>query len=278
MQDFQIIYQKFFDYPPSSYIYFTVGQLLNVLRLVPRAKFENVNLFEDQNRDFIAKSLKSYSEMKYYSLPEEERRNFNFKQYWGSSKGVAWHQNSQNNEQSIHKRKPLTGALTQFVAENPQYTKICEIGTGNGNYLLHLSKLIPGLKYTGIDINENQIKENEKTYSETGLKLLCCDPFTYIDQYSIDSTIFVAVGTLEYLSQYELENLLKNIKSKNAAFGLIEPINIIDFSSRLISRPRGNLAYSHNYPHLFNKHGFDIVFMHNYKGSSATRDFSLLAR
>lgn len=80
---------------------------------------------------------------------------------------------------------------------------------------------MPGLNYTGIDINENQIKENEKRYSETGLKLLCCDPFTYIDQNSIDSTIFVAAGTLEYFSQNELENLLKNIKAENAAFGLI---------------------------------------------------------
>lgn len=108
MQDFQTIYQQFFDYTPSSYIYGTIGQLLNVFRLVPRARFENVNLFEDQNRDLISKSLRSSYEMKYYSLPDEERRNFNFKQYWGSSEGMAWHQSTQNNEQNIHK-KTLNG-------------------------------------------------------------------------------------------------------------------------------------------------------------------------
>jgi hypothetical protein len=70
----------------------------------------------------------------------------------------------------------------------------------------------------------------------------------------------VSCGTFEYFTQEELQELLLLIQNKPlipCAIALCEPINI-DLNNSMDSMPRGNIAYSHNYPYLLNKLKYQI--------------------
>jgi len=48
-------------------------------------------------------------------------------------------------------------------------------------------------------------------------------------------------------------------KNRQAAFAIAEPVNM-DLDRETESRPRGNTAFSHNYPHLFRTTGYELLF------------------
>ena len=66
-------------------------------------------------------------------------------------------------------------------------------------------------------------------------------------------------GTLEYFSEDDINKMLKILKEKSAnfIFALKEPSNI-DLDKTKHSKPRGNIAYSHNYPYLIKNAGLKI--------------------
>jgi hypothetical protein len=140
-------------------------------------------------------------------------------------------------------------------------TTICEVGTDKGHFLLivreAVSKMAP-CRYIGFDLSEQCINEARTRVTSDDIQFRQGDAKDWIDR-APPRTIYVFIGTLEYFTQRELESLLTSIAAgRPAAIALSEPINL-DRRAEFASKPRGNLAFSHNYEHLLNKHGFKVV-------------------
>ncbi len=200
----------------------------------------------------------------YYSKPDGEIRKLNREKFWGASTGKQWHQakrESYNDPGRFLKiRGILVSQLSELLSEDSSYDTIIEIGTGNGMFIQHLSKKFPDVKnFIGIDLNEEQILENKATYKDSNIHFVHDEVTDWVRKNDIQNSIFVSCGTFEYFTQTELQELLEFIQntSRPSAFAICEPVNI-DLSRELVSQPRGNIAFSHNYPYLFRCHHYGV--------------------
>ena len=122
----------------------------------------------------------------------------------------------------------------------------------------YLSKKFPDVKnFIGIDFNEGQILENKATYKDSNINFVRSEVTDWVRKNDTRNSIFVSCGTLAYCTQNELQELLEFIQkgSRPSAFAVCEPVNI-DLNRELVSKPRGNIAFSHNYLYLFKCHHY----------------------
>lgn len=151
-------------------------------------------------------------------------------------------------------RQTLVLQISDLLAGHQKYPTLCEIGTGNGLFLKYLSEQFPQIKrFIGLDLNEEQIRENKHVYKSTRLEFVHGEISDCLRSGMFDEgAIFVTCGTLEYFTQKELQDLLALIRRKvnPTAVAICEPITF-DLESEYVSKPRGNTAYSHNYPAIF---------------------------
>ena len=120
-------------------------------------------------------------------------------------------------------------------------------------FLDYLSNQFTNIRrFVGIDLNREQILENRETYKDTSLEFVHGEITEWINTQCEKGTIFLACGTFEYFTSNELRELLQLIHAKvsPAAIAISEPIEL-DLTSEVITKPRGNTSFSHNYPLLF---------------------------
>lgn len=207
-------------------------------------------------------------ERKYYASPEpvQERR---IRDLWGGDAGRAWHAHTLARfsdpdrfaREFLPFRRALVDALADLVARDARYHTLCEIGTGNGMFLQHLSAALPSLaRFVGIDLNAAQIEANRVAYRGSGLAFWKAEALDWIDREASDGTVFVACGTLECLTPSELHALLRRVaaRCRPGAFGIVEPVSF-DLDREHASRPRGAMTFNHNYPRVFQSCGFTIL-------------------
>ena len=256
----KILVKKIFKDHPYTYI----GRILIKLSSKERRRKLENNFFTKKFKPtFFEKILIKEIERQYYLLNESERKKLNREKFWGSSAGKKWHDlEKESFEQSIKEsRYLLINQLSDFLSKNPKYKTICEIGTGNGMLLDHLSKKFKKVKnFMGIDINKAQIDENKRKYKNTNLKFIHSEITDLFNKKNLKNTLFISWGTLEFFTEKEIMELLKLIKKEttNSAIAIGEPTNI-DLKKQKTSKPRGKAAYSHNYPFLLNKEGYKII-------------------
>jgi hypothetical protein len=211
-------------------------------------------------------------ERAYYGKSDAEKRRLNMEKYWGSDAGKEWHRqmaqrydNPKGFEEYLSKRIGLFEQLNKLLQENPGvFTTICEIGTGNGMFIHFLKKNnLKGIhRYVGIDINKKQIEDNKVTYKGSGIEFDSDETIDWVNKNKgSKGVVFLAAGTLEYFTQVELETFLTTIKvgKGDIAVGIIEPVSF-NLEKELNSKPRGNIMFSHNYPYIFDKLGYSIIY------------------
>lgn len=148
--------------------------------------------------------------------------------------------------------------------EEEDFNTIVEIGTGNGKVLNYLSEQFPQIdRFVGIDLSENQIISNQKTYSRNQrLEFVAYDAFDWINTYANKNMIFVTSrGVLEYFTESKLLDFLQQInRLGNTIFVAIEPNGVNhDLNANAGSEPYGyERSFSHNYKVLFKKAGFTL--------------------
>jgi SAM-dependent methyltransferase len=208
----------------------------------------------------------------YYLKSEDETRRLNREKFWGAGPGKEWHSfikkiytdKDKFNKEFLTHRDLLIANISKLLSTVPNYYHtICDIGTGNGLLLDYLSKEFNNVKkFVGVDLNKEQILENKETYKDSKLEFVHVDITDWINTQSKDGIIFIACGAFEYFTQEELKELFQLIRERvsHAAITMCEPINL-DLKSEMISRPRGGIAYSHNYPHLLKQCGYHIVHL-----------------
>lgn len=234
------------------------------------AKLQEDFFTGNQTEGLVARMVRAELNRQFYSRSEGEQRRLNRERFWGGRAGVEWHEAQRQRHaggigpEFLRYRAPLVEQLKALTAAGPQFTTLCEIGTGNGLFLEYLSRELPQIaRFVGIDLNREQIERNRGVYAGTRLEFVADEVDEWLRRGVNGPTIFVAAGTLECFTQGELVELFNKIRASGVptAFGLCEPVNI-DLSATTVSMPRGNTMYSHNYPHLLRASGYDVFQQH----------------
>jgi 2-polyprenyl-3-methyl-5-hydroxy-6-metoxy-1,4-benzoquinol methylase len=219
-----------------------------------------------QEEDFLDRCLRAAINDRYYNQDEETISWENRTKFWGASHSRAWHEYHENEAARdfaarMKFKMPLVTWIKAYAKANDLQV-ICEVGTGMGHFLFLLREevvKVSSCKFVGLDLNQTCIDEANKRNQYQNVTFLHGDVEEFISEKGVTQTLFVFYGTLEYFPQKELERTLELIKGiKPAAIAISEPINL-DLASEFDSRPRGNIAFSHNYVHLFDKHGYRVV-------------------
>jgi len=241
-----------------------------LLRLTPGfIKSRICELFLDQGKDSgrLNNLIRGQLARQYYAKHDDkERRKFNREKLWGAATGARWHQAKETllaDEERFRQYYycvPLVSYISEWLAQAPHFQVLCDIGTGNGLYLDHLSRQLPSIqRFIGIDLNAERIERNKVIYRGRPLEFVHTEAIDWIRKNAKPGTLFVTVGTLAYATPNELPELLQFIQSHVAptALALSEPVDY-DTDQETESRPRGECAYSHPYPHLLRQAGFSI--------------------
>ncbi|TAJ07303.1 MAG: class I SAM-dependent methyltransferase [Nitrospirae bacterium] len=180
--------------------------------------------------------------------------------FWASEPGRRWHELSReryrdpilHSQWFLEPRLPLVQQIKAFLTEESGYHTICEVGTGNGLFLQHLTKEFPTInRFVGIDLNREQIVENQHTYADFSMEFVHGEVLEWVQQSGRSGTIFVASETFEFIRPQELTELFQCIRKQlgRVAIGIFAAVEP-GWAEQTISRPRGSTAYSHNFPYL----------------------------
>ena len=238
-------------------------------------------------RGILADIIRAELNRQYYSSKTaEEIRKRDREVFWGATPGKRWHdftrskydEEDPRNSEFLEPRRLLARQISDFLASSGEYRTLCEIGTGNGMLLHELSQRCPSIKrFIGVDLNKEQILENRRTYKGTELEFVHGEITDWIQHQCDGGTIFVAVETFEFFTQKELEELFHYIRDKvwPAAIAILA-LAESTARSEVASRPRGSIAFNHNYLHLLKQRDYR-VFRHEIQHGSPYDAICLLA-
>ncbi|MEM9777232.1 MAG: class I SAM-dependent methyltransferase [Chloroflexota bacterium] len=191
------------------------------------------------------------------------------KNYW-MNRGSEYFLNTDDHFETIF--LPECSFLIDILAEHvagseSKFRSLLEIGTGNGDVLKYLSERLPSINtFTGVDLSHNQIDLNvEKFRDNPKLEFVAADGLEWVEQYAESDTIFfTSRGVLEYVTQSNLEKLLRTAAGLgNTIFVTLEPNGLDhDFAAEPNSKLYGlEKSFSHNYPAQMIQAGFDLIHM-----------------
>ena len=226
----------------------------SVLVLLPERFQKNLYPHSFCGNVFFKKLIQPVLVAEYHAQDDNLIRARNRAWLWGSKAGKKWHEGKKkvySDAFFANNRGELIEQI-QILLKHGQYHVICEIGTGNGIFLDFLCRQHPQIDtFIGIDINADQIKENKTNIRNEKVTFVHGETDDFIRQFEDDHIVFVSCGTFECFTQKELMEFFSLVKERflKAAIILQEPVQI-DLQNQFDSVPRGNFAYSHNYPFL----------------------------
>jgi hypothetical protein len=219
-----------------------------------------------------------------YALDAKSVEPFSGKALWAGSSGKEWHhfkaeeyKRTGEPEEYIRFRKQLVEGIKQLACLQ-EFEELWEIGTGNGILLHHLEKELPEIpSFVGIDINAEQIETNRAGSTSLGTSFIHADAQEYIRDKCPHKVLFVLYGTLEYFTKEEIVALLETIASCGSSCGIAfaEPVNTTN-QKVTESRPRGYLAYSHDYQKLLRDAGYLCHFEKSNSLSASDSNYQML--
>ena len=192
------------------------------------------------------------------------------KNFWQHESAISFHAKHSDLFEKIYLKyfQDIVIFLTNHTQKNPaNYTQLIEIGTGSGQVLHHLSQNLKTIdRFIGLDLSPEQTARNLIHYKDTPLSFIGTDAYEWILSEGKKNTIFLTHnGVLEYFSNKKLAHLFSQIANhlSPTLFAIIEPIaQDFDLNTVFQSQPFGNeFSFSHNYPHLFEKAGWQIIFI-----------------
>ncbi|HMP74791.1 MAG TPA: methyltransferase domain-containing protein [Kiritimatiellia bacterium] len=161
---------------------------------------------------------------------------------------------------------PLVNALCAEAVRG-SYTRLYEIGCGNGRVLAHLAEQMPDItQFTGLDVNPSIIERNRATYAALPrLSFACADAAEWLPAHAQSGSILLTYGgVLEYFAPDELQHLFRLWADRFApsTVALVEPLDpAFDASNETTSRAGGlECSFSHPYRRMLEAAGFTIRF------------------
>jgi len=242
-----------------------------ILKIAPdsiKDQFKDYPFRPVKKKGFIFSLYVSALTAEFMNKNEGERARLN-RDMWAGNKGKVWIEGDENRRDLkflLSTKAALIEFIDKEVNSKDPYVAFCEIGTGDGRFLEYLSSRFSQIKHLiGIDLNAGQMNENNAKYSDKNLHFLVGQTEQILDEIEQivgqGRILFITSRTLTLFTQMELENLLQKLSKARlgqVAFALYEQ-NAMDLSNNYDSVSRGSIQfYSHNYPHLFKKHGWTI--------------------
>lgn len=175
------------------------------------------------------------------------------KSFWEKQNTFYEAAQSRTEEVYIPAYKDIVEDLKLLLIDRKIQT-ICEFGVGDGKWLNYLSQELTSVQtLIGIDLSEQQIKNNQSRYSH--LKFYQADLLEWVKKEATPRTVYhTNSGVLEYLSEGSVVHLFETLKQQapGSLLLLIEPLYggydiDKDFGSKIIGDER---SYSHNYVSL----------------------------
>ena len=187
--------------------------------------------------------------------------------FWSNEGGSVFSENCDHRFHDLFlARQSEDFDLLRKLWNERQPNHIVEFGCNSGLLLNYLATELSAVESaTGIDVNAAQIEKNRMAdVFQPMIDFQCADANDWLSKHGQASTMFVTNGgVLEYFSPDKLGLMLSHIASqlKPAIFYCSEPVAADhDWNSSTDSIPFGEeLSFSHNYPHLFESAGFDVV-------------------
>lgn len=166
----------------------------------------------------------------------------------------------------------IIDALEETLTEN-SFDRLYEIGCGHGQVLEYLVNRLEDIDaFIGIDISEEQIRKNKDKFKHPKMEFHAADAVGWVVDNAKPQSIFLTNGgVFEYFLQSELEAIFKHIAENltPAIVGIVETLGSdhdleTEFKTMIYGR---ELAFSHNYPHLLKKAGFEVVHHSEQEGA-----------
>ncbi len=166
----------------------------------------------------------------------------------------------------------LIDALEE-VLQTQSFNHLYEIGCGHGQVLEYLTDRLSGIEeFVGIDISEEQIKKNTAKFNHPRMTFHAADATAWVVENAKPQSIFLTNGgVFEYFLESELQAMFKHIVDNlaPAVIGVIETMgsdhNLETEKDSLIYGRE--LAFSHNYAHLMQSAGFEIIHQSEQTGA-----------
>lgn len=248
-----------------------VGNLL--LHLFPhraqkitQENFSLVNYVDGTRRGLIDRLMREAIAHRALSQPDQSQLSQLHQDYWRGEQGTLYHEQHRDKFEFVWGHfEFVLDDLKKLLAQNPQITTLCEIGTGSGQLLNHLVHELPQIQeFIGIDLSPDTIEANRQQYTHPKLTFLADDAKAWIEQNAQPNWVYVSFrGVLEYFTEADLRELLTHIAQQQqpAIFISIEPVDRDhDLNTETDSRLYGEeFSFSHNYPHLFRQSGFIVL-------------------
>jgi hypothetical protein len=160
-------------------------------------------------------------------------------------------------------------ALERDLAVQPgRFTTLCEIGSGSGLTLDHLSRRLAatGIEhFLGLDLSVAQVEQNAQRFP--ACRFIAGDATQWIPAHGGSGWVyFCCGGVLEYFPQAVLLALLRHTAGQSPVrWVIVEPIDAAhDLARQPASQTFGfENTWSHNYPQLLREAGFTVLYDHD---------------
>jgi len=186
-------------------------------------------------------------------------------QYWQSDNATHYHKQAESAEAILPQFAYFIDEVNGLIRSNSvNFTTLCEIGSGSGKLLHHLSdKIKVSNHFIGLDLSQETVIECNQKYGKDNISYFAADAKQWIEDNGQAHWVYLSYrGVLEYFPQDMLLSFLKGIARRNTPciFIIVEPIGVNhDLSKSNQSEHYSNeFSFSHHYEYLFESAGFTI--------------------
>ncbi|MBD3379125.1 MAG: methyltransferase domain-containing protein [Candidatus Omnitrophica bacterium] len=208
-------------------------------------------------KGFRHNCMMAYFSESFYSAPGDI-----VERLWSDEAGMRWHLDKlekfeKDRDGYLESKGPVIDKVVCLLeARTPDI--VVEIGCGNGldiSLVAERASRVP--VFVGADINRELIEGNRERIKDPRIEFTCSRVNGIFSGKEHSDALVFASGTLEFFKEEQLRELFRDLKD-NVARGrlvLYEPVNE-DVERSVVSKPRGGLAYSHNYTTIMKGEGF----------------------
>lgn len=268
--------RDFTDFPLSKKLKFFLGTALGAFFPGRKKAVAEAPFAEDHN--IVNRAIRNGLYADAFKRKDHAALRRFLSQYW-AKEAAAFHRdwNERFERMFLKQDAALIDELEKLLARvpgDPIFTHLYEVGCGGGQVLEYLHDRFPQLKgLIGIDLGEEQIKENWATCDQERLAFVAADANEWLPENAVPGcVIFANGGVFEYFLQSELEYLFSRAADSLApvVICVIETVATDhDLETEKDSLVYGReMAFSHNYPHLLETAGFEIVSCSERHGDS----------
>ncbi len=188
--------------------------------------------------------------------------------FWTNSPAVPFHQSAERrfDDWFLGHHIAIVPAIEAALAsEEIPYEAFCEIGTGCGRALDHMTQALPQIpRFIGIDLSPAQVALNRRRYAARGSEFEAADGPDWIAHHAEPRWIYLSYGgVFEYFSRDKVQSLYERLASRLAPslVVLVEPLSDVhDLGHEPQSKVFGDEnTFSHNHPALLDAAGFTVL-------------------